>query len=404
LRDSLTRAFRGLPATFWALFAGTFVMALATFVFPFLALFLRSRGYTVEETGLLVALYGAGSIPSGPLAGWLSDRVGRRPTLLGALLLAAALTALLPFLETPALIVAGTLGLGLASSAYYPSSSAMVSDIVPPQRYGDVFGLMYWERNVGIAVSFALGGTLAVYGYERLFLADAVTTLLFAGLVFLKIPETRPVSAARHPADAKPPPARGWTAVLADRPFCLLMAIQTTFALGLFQFMVALPVVMSGKGLSPGEYGFAMALNGTLIALLSPFVGRLTERREAGHVLALAALFVAAGYGSYAFCSTALHYALATAVWTVGEILSLPTISALVAALSPEDLRGRYQGLFSLSFGVSMALAPAIGGAVVERRGADALWAGVVAVCLLAAVAHLVAGRARRRAAAVVPG
>ncbi|MGC4116163.1 MAG: MFS transporter [Myxococcales bacterium] len=394
MSDSLTRAFRGLPGTFWALFAGTFVMALATFVFPFLALFLRSRGYSVEETGLMVALYGFGSIPAGPLAGWLADRVGRRPTLLGALVCAAVLTALLPFLKTPVLLSAGALLLGLSASSYFPASSAVVSDIVPPARYGDVFGLMYWERNVGIAVSFALGGALAAYGYERLFWADAATTLLFVAVVYFKVPETLPAAAAR--ATGKP----GWSAVFADGPFCLLMAIQTVFAIGLLQFMVAVPVVMASKGLTPGHYGLAMSVNGVLIALLSPFVSRVTEKREPGHVLALASLFVAGGYGAYAFCATPLEYCVATGVWSLGEILSLPTISALVASLSPEDLRGRYQGLFSLSFGVAMALAPAVGGAVVERAGAQALWAGVVVTCVLVAVAHVLAARGRRRHAA----
>lgn len=401
MSDSLTRAFRGLPAVFWALFAGTFVMALATFVFPFLALFLRSRGYTVEQTGLLVALYGAGSIPAGPLAGWLADRWGRRPTLLASLLLTASLTALLPLLETAPLLSLCALLLGLTSSSYYPSSSAVVSDVVPASRYGDVFALLYWERNVGIAVSFVAGGVLAGYGYERLFWADAATTLLFAAVVFLKVPETLPAPAAR-PATGKAAPARGWSAVLADRSFLVLMAIQTVFALGLFQFMVALPVVMSGKGLSPGEYGVAMSVNGALIAVLSPFVSRLTEKREPGHVLALASLFVAAGYGSYAFCSTAWQYCVATGIWSLGEILSLPTLSAVVAELSPEDLRGRYQGVFSLSFGVSLALAPALGGTIVERAGGDSLWAGVVAVGVLVAAAHVAAARARQRRGAAV--
>src|SRR5919204_318729 len=50
-----------LPAAFWWLFAGMLVNALATFVFPFLALFLTSRGISVARAGLVVALYGGGN-------------------------------------------------------------------------------------------------------------------------------------------------------------------------------------------------------------------------------------------------------------------------------------------------------------------------------------------------------
>ena len=141
-----------------------------------------------------------------------------------------------------------------------------------------------------------------------------------------------------------------------------------------------------------------MAVNGILIALLSPWASRVTSTRDAGRTLAVAAGFVAVGYGAYAFCKTPLQFAGATAIWSMGEIVALPKLSALVASISPVDLRGRYQGLFSLSFCVALAAAPAIGGVVVARFGAHSLWVGVTVLSTLVAAAHLVAGRARRRA------
>lgn len=387
------RAWSGLPATFWALFAGVAVMALATFVFPFLALFLRTRGYSVETTGLIVSLFGAGSIPAGPLAGWLADRAGRRPTLLGALLASAALTALLPFLAWPALVAAGTLALGVAAHAYYPAANAVVADVVPKERYADAYGLMYWERNAGIAASFALGGALAAYGYERLFLADAATTLLFAAVVWWRVPETRPAA-----PEAGPATARGFADALRDRHFVALLLAGLCLFLGLFQFMVALPVAMAEAGLSPAAYGAAMSVNGVLIVLVSPWSGRLLARFDAGRTLAGAALLVSAGYGAYTLCATPLQFAAATALWSLGEIATIPLLSALVARLAPPDLQGRYQGLFGLSFGVALALAPALGGAVLGRAGARPLWACVALLGAASAIAHLAAGRARRRA------
>lgn len=103
-----------------------------------------------------------------------------------------------------------------------------------------------------------------------------------------------------------------------------------------------------------------------------------------------------AGYGSYAYCHTAWQYGLATGVWSLGEILSMPVVSALVANLSPPDLRGRYQGVFSFSFGAGLTLAPAVGGVVLERLGPRALWGGVAGLGIVVASGHLAAGRARR--------
>jgi hypothetical protein len=51
----LRAAAGGLPATFWWLFAGMLLNALATFVLPFLALFLTSRGLSISTAGLAVS-------------------------------------------------------------------------------------------------------------------------------------------------------------------------------------------------------------------------------------------------------------------------------------------------------------------------------------------------------------
>src|SRR3954469_18594692 len=86
----------GLPRPFWVVFAGTIVNRLGQFVQPFLALYLvGGRDLSVTTAGVVVACFGAGSIVSQPLGGWLADRVGRRRTMvLGLVASSAALGAL----------------------------------------------------------------------------------------------------------------------------------------------------------------------------------------------------------------------------------------------------------------------------------------------------------------------
>jgi len=89
---------------------------------------------------------------------------------------------------------------------------------------------------------------------------------------------------------------------------------------------------MARQGISPAAFGRVMAVNGVLIVTLQPFSDRFTRRFDPAHVLAAASLLVGVGYGAYTFCTTPLQYALATAVWSLGEILVMPVASALVAA------------------------------------------------------------------------
>src|SRR4051794_32716048 len=81
---------RGFPRAFWILIAGAFVNRLGGFVIPLLAIYLKTqRGLSVEQIGFTVSLWGVGSILAGPAGGFLADHLGRRKTLLIALVFGA---------------------------------------------------------------------------------------------------------------------------------------------------------------------------------------------------------------------------------------------------------------------------------------------------------------------------
>jgi MFS family permease len=88
---------------------------------------------------------------------------------------------------------------------------------------------------------------------------------------------------------------------------------------------------------------------------------------------------------------------MATLVWTLGEILVLPTGNALVADIARPTMRGRYQGAYGLSFGLAAFGAPLIGTAVLQRWGSAALWTGCLLAGLVVAAGQLaLAPRLRR--------
>src|SRR3954465_1124230 len=104
-----------LPATFWCLWSGALLSARATFVFPFLALFLTARGLSPSETGFVASLFAGGMIFAGPVGGALADRIGRKPTLLACLTVAAACAAALALVASPVAIAALVFLFGVSS-------------------------------------------------------------------------------------------------------------------------------------------------------------------------------------------------------------------------------------------------------------------------------------------------
>jgi len=186
--------------------------------------------------------------------------------------------------------------------------------------------------------------------------------------------------------------------VLADGHLLALLGLLLLLLLAFFQFLAAVPLAMAALGHDAGTYGRVMAVNGLLIGLTQPTLSRLAARHDPGRVLALAALLIALGQGAQAACGPAWTWAAATAAWTFGEILLFPAQAALVAALSPEDLRGRYQGLLTLTFGLGLAAAPPLGALVLERLGSRPLWLCCLAVGLVVAAGQLAVAPGRRRA------
>ena len=377
---------RGLPRTFWILWTGALVNRLGGFVMPLLALYLTAeRGVTVEQVGVVIALYGAGTIAAGTVGGALADRLGRRRTLILSLALGAAAMIHLAFARAPAHIAFAAFLLGLLGDMYRPAVSAAIADLVEPGKRVAAYGVLYWAVNLGFAVGSALGGALSRHGWWLLFFGDAATTLTYAAVVALFIPETRPAQLQ----DERRPPL--W-APLSDRPFVLFVLLNTLVWLLFFQSFVTLPLDVRDHGLSPANYGALIALNGVLITLLQPGASRALARFHRHRVLAGAALLVGAGFASTAFVHAIPGYVVSITVWTLGEIAMAGIAPAVVADAAPPAQRGAYQGVFQMGIGASALLAPMLGTLAMGRLGANALWMLCGVAGAIAAAGHLALG------------
>ncbi|WP_159054558.1 MFS transporter, partial [Streptomyces dysideae] len=201
LRRAVRESVSGLPREFWWLWTSTLVNRLGAFVATFVALYLTlDRGYSASHAGLVAALHGLGGVISSLGAGVMTDRFGRRPTLLVAQASTAPSVALLGFMRDPVAIAAVAFPVGMASNASRPAVQAMMTDIVRPEDRARAFSLNYWAINLGFAVSAMTAGFITEYTYLAGFLIEAGMTMACAVVVFLKLPESRPEQALTEKA------------------------------------------------------------------------------------------------------------------------------------------------------------------------------------------------------------
>jgi MFS family permease len=404
-RRHLDAALGGLPATFWTLLAGLFVNRLASFVATFLALYLvRDRGYAPDEAGRVVALFGVGVLVAGPLGGTLADAIGRRATMLLSLTLGALVVGSIGFVREPRALGLLAFLAALSSEQYRPAMNAAIADLVGPEGRARAYGLVYWSVNLAWAVSLGAAGFVAERSFRALFLADATTSLLFAAVIFLRVAETRPAGLRAHS------PLAGLSRVFRDGPFVVFLLLHLAALVVFTQFQLAAPLDMAAHGLGPRLYSSVMAVNGVGVVVLQPLLGPILARRDGARLLAASTLLFGLGFGANALAGTPVGAAVGPlavflaggVIWTVGEVIGFPAAATLVADLAPAELRGRYQGAFSMSWGVAFTISPLAGGLLLTRAGSRALWLLCLATGVTLAVLHLaVAGPRRRRLAAL---
>jgi MFS family permease len=360
-----------LPRAFWALWVCQLVNRLGSFVQPFLVLYLsHDRHLSAGTAGAVAAAVGAGGVAAQLVGGFLTDRIGRRLTMLICFFGTGAALVLLGSARGMVMIWVTAFLVGLLGELFRPAVQATVADILQPNERVRAYGLLFWAINLGFSVSTVSAGLLASVGYGLLFWLNAGTSVIAGLVVWAMVPESRPAlddSAPRRPLLG---------VALRDTVFLLMILIQIGYATIYFQGYSTLPLAMADDGLPSATYGLVIALNGVVIVLAQPFLGKWLAKLDRPKLLATSMLVVGLGFGLGAFVHSWWGYGLSVVVWTIGEIGFAAVIGAVFADLAPIDLRGRYMGLSGMAFGIGTVVGPLAGTNSLQYFGPTATWIG----------------------------
>jgi predicted MFS family arabinose efflux permease len=384
-----------LPRSVWTMEAGGLVNAFGNGItYPFVVIYLHNvRGFSLGTAGLVLAANGAVSLLASPLAGWLSDRIGGRLTLAGALVFMAAGIASFPLVREPWHAFLAMAVVGAGNGSFWPSQSTLLAGLAPVARRHAAYALQRVSRNLGIGLGGLTGGLIATTSdptsFTILFLIDAATFLGFiAVLPFVPDPELPPVEEGARPGRYRD--------VLRDRLLLGIVAVNVVFVSAGYAQIELLPVFAKNEAhVSERGIGVIFLVNTLVIVFAQLPIARALEGRRRMPALALmtvlwatAWMIVLVGGATLEAIAAASVFALAGLVFGLGECFHGPTQGALVADLAPPRLRGRYMALSTISWEIGFVIGPAIGGFVLDRQPL-ALWPLAAAVCLLAGVGAL---------------
>ena len=420
----------GLPLMFWGLWVTLLILWMGRFVTSFLSMYLVSDMHvSAGVAGTIVSMYGFGGIFGCLYGGALSDRFGRPAMIVIGNLGSAAMLVLLAFIGNPWIMAIALLAYGAISSMPTPAVAAYVSDVVPFRKQKRAYSLQTWAANFGFAIGPIIANQLVKISYALMFYAEAAV-LVFATIlmiVFFKevglgkrprgeVAPARASQAAESAAgnavehavkqtgESQRPQRfsvwRSYRRACADGALMSMVVLMFLYTLAYYQIVSGLPISMTQIGLGTDEYSSLLTINGGLLCLLQiPAIG-LFQRMSNTRVLVLGMSITAVGYAFQIGANSWVAFAIATVLWTLGELGTFPIAATTVANIAPKDVRGTYQGLYNLVWSLSNAFSPLVGGWILNAFGSRVLWICCTEMFVIVAIGFYVTRGPRERAAA----
>ena len=389
------------PRQFWILVGGTFIDRLGgALLFPFFTLYITARfGVGMTQVGLLFGVFALSSAIGTTLGGALTDRLGRKRMFLFGLVASALSSVVMGLVDSLALFVGVVVLVGILADAGFPAQQAMVADLLPEEKRGEGFGILRVVVNLAVTIGPMIGGLLAARSYLSLFLADAVTSLVTAAIVFLALKESRPAPAEGVPAETMARTFAGYLDVLRNRAFAWFLVTSILMILVYMQMNTTLAVYLrDSHGIPAQGFGYLLSLNGAMVVLFQFPIARWARRFRPLLIMTTGTLLYAIGFGLYGFVGAYTLFVGAMAIITVGEMLVSPTGQAIVASMAPGDMRGRYMATFGYAWLIPSAIGPLVAGLVMDYADPRWVWYGAGILGLAAAGGYYLLERRAQRA------
>ncbi|MBP7228034.1 MAG: MFS transporter [Longilinea sp.] len=377
----------GYPRQFWVLFTGMLISTIgSSMIWPFMMIYVTERLHLpLSQATLLTSLNAAVGLVFSFLAGPVADRLGRKGvmviSLLGNGLGYLALSRAETFWE-----FALVMGLqGAFNPLYRVGGDAMTADLIVPEKRVNAYSLLRMSNNLGIAIGPAIGGWVASSSYAVAFYFAAAGLLTYGLLLLILARETLPAANGPKPAAE---PFGGYGAVLRDGHFVRYVASFVPTSMCAAMVWVLLSVyTKQNYGLPERLYGFIPVTNALMVVFLQYLVTMFTRRRSPLWMVTLGAFLYALGGGSVAWMSGFWGFWLSMVIMTFGELIAVPTSSTYVANLAPVDKRGRYMGLYGLTWTIASMFGPLLGGQLSDAFAPRFIWYGAGVIGLISVFA-----------------
>ena len=368
-------------------------------VIPLLPIYSEKFGATPMELGLVFSCFSGMQFLFAPMWGRISDRIGRKPVLVGCLFGSAAAYALFSQVDGMMLLVISRLLAGFFG-ANISTAVAYIADVTTPANRAKGMGMIGMAFGLGFTVGPLFGGelnnisthlpgfvaaglsfTAALVGWK--FLIEQPRAARSQSRVFGMTDVRRAFSDARI----------GTVLILSFLAIFAFASFESMFVVfGLAQFPTyfgldspvanATVAQINAAGAYSGRYLFAVGLLSALIQ--GGLIRRLVPRFGETRLIIAGPLILALGLFVIALANSWWLVIVGCVVMPMGFGLNNPSLTSLVSRASPEAEQGAFLGINQSLLSLARVLGPMCAGIAFQKRSPQTPFAIAAAVLVVA--------------------
>ncbi len=375
------KAYSGLSLNSWYLCVVMFINRSGTMVIPFMTIYCTQKlHFTVEQAGIIMGIFGVGSILGAFLGGKTTDKYGFYYVQIFALLMGGLLFIVLGFQTTFISICIVSFVLSACNDSFRPANYAAIVHYSTDENKTRSNSLNRLAVNLGWAFGGFLGGTLAHINYHLLFWVDGSTNILAALILLKLIPISQITETVKNTVDNIKD-----TSAYRDGVFMIFVVMVIFFAACFFQMFSMQPLFYKTQWHFSEQFiGLLMGLNGMLIVLFEMIIVHgLEAKKRPLRIICMGILLTGAGFVLQNILPGAKSAALIIVLFvTLGEILAMPFMNSFWINRTTPRNRGEYAAVYTMAWSVAQIVSPVAGGQLVAHSGFSPLWWLTGLVCV----------------------
>ncbi len=356
---------------------------------PFMSLYVTQYlKRPASDAGVIIALFGVGSILGSIAGGKFTDVIGFRPVQIFTSIVGGLLFLVYATVTHYTTLCVLTVVIAFVAEAFRPANFTAIAAYAAPGLVTRSYSLNRLAINLGWAVGGSIGGIIASINYQLLFVVDgAVNILAGIGILWL-LPSAKTFSKKVAEKVKDMVVRKPWE----DALFIKFILLTTLFTTCFFLMFRLVPLFWKETWhINEAMIGFILGLNGIIVAILEMvLINRLENRRSTTYYIIIGVLLTAAAY-ALLLVPKSLPVTLAIlsmVLVTFGEMFALPFINTFVMSRTNEYNRGQYAAGYTLSWSVAQVVGPTGGFYLAEKLGYNWLWIVLAVLLLLCAYGY----------------